>query len=445
MTRSVLIPITNVYAKGDYTAEVHIGSQKQTANLILDSGSSTLVVQNEDYDPHLDTSLSPTEFSQNVTYGMGGWYGPVVKTQVHLGKGLFKAGLTDVHIAVTKKEVTGCFGKADGLFGLAYRELNRAYNLSQYLSENDINPAVTFPWHLEEEEADDTVREFKQFLRKYPSQEIKPYFTQLEEQGVVGNQFGFLIHRSSIYQTESEKSLEQLKEHPLNNGLFIMGHPRHHEHLYKGELKHVKVLDDKYYNVHLISLRVGDLPSIEIPILKQKNKRYITNATIDSGASMIILPEVLFDQLIENLIQINQNFCPILEPFRTFEGKEKGIAMESVNLEEWPDIYFDFEGFDDEIVTLCMTPETYWQTHAPSPNEISFQFLTLPNWRNQTIFGLPFMNNYFTIFDRAAGDTGAVVFAEKEFAPHRLKEEEQSNVGELKKQFNEHQLGFDDF
>lgn len=42
MTRSLLVPISNVYAKGGYTASVQIGSAKRPINLILDTSSATL-------------------------------------------------------------------------------------------------------------------------------------------------------------------------------------------------------------------------------------------------------------------------------------------------------------------------------------------------------------------------------------------------------------------
>ena len=46
MPKSVIIPITNVYAKGTYTAKVKIGSQTTRVNLILDTGSSALAWAN---------------------------------------------------------------------------------------------------------------------------------------------------------------------------------------------------------------------------------------------------------------------------------------------------------------------------------------------------------------------------------------------------------------
>lgn len=441
MTKSVLVPITNVYAKGDYTAQVHIGSHKQPANLVLDSGSSTMVIQHEDYDTDQDTHLSPTSFAQTVSYGMGAWYGPVVKTSVSMGHGFFQAHLRDVHVAVAKKELSDSFALADGLLGLAYRALNKAYDLKDYLTENGVNPAVTHPWFLAADQADDTIGEFRTFLRQFPHDHITPYFTQLEQHGVVGNQFAFIIHRSSIYQTDSHKSTEELRQHPLNNGVFVLGHPRLHEHLYEGEFAEVKVLDDKYYNVHLHSLQVGESKPIAAPALASKDVRgYVSNAIVDSGASMVILPKRLFDGLFADLIKHNPAFEQILHPFRTFQGVEKGIDMDQVNLAEWPDLHFCFEGFDGQTIRLTMAPETYWQTHAPAPNQISFQFVYLPSWPDQTVLGLPFMNNYFTIFDRAERENGAVLFAEKEFKPHCLGESIHKKVDQMKALFVRHKL-----
>ncbi len=43
------LAITNVFAKGDYCATFYIGSEKSPVNLIIDSGSSTLVVKETNY------------------------------------------------------------------------------------------------------------------------------------------------------------------------------------------------------------------------------------------------------------------------------------------------------------------------------------------------------------------------------------------------------------
>lgn len=439
MTRSVLIPITNVYAKGDYTAAVKVGHNEQVANLILDTGSSTLVVQSEDYDPANDQQLQPTQYAQNITYGAGGWYGPVVQTKVMMGNSLHNAILSDAHIAIAVKEQQQSFGDADGIFGLAYHELNRGYDLTEYLESNNVEPPHTYPWVLAKDQQDDSIKEFKSFIRQYPHTDIKPYFTQLEEQEVVGNQFAFIIHRSSIYQTDEPKEIHELKKHPLNNGLFVMGHPKFHCKLYKGQFKEVKVVDDKYYNTHLIKMRVGDGEAVIAPPLEEKYvKGYRSNSFIDSGVAINVLPEFLWQKMCDGLIAHNSKFEAILENFKIYDGKEKGIDINLVNLEDWPPIYFIFEGVNGEEIELVMHPETYWQTHAPEPNQISFQFVVLPGWPNQSLFGLPLMNNYFTIFDRQEQMNGVILFAEKPFNPHKLPKTLHENIDKLKVLFKQH-------
>ncbi len=44
-TTAIRIPINNVTGGGDYTGQIKIGSQGVVANVILDTGSSTLAVR----------------------------------------------------------------------------------------------------------------------------------------------------------------------------------------------------------------------------------------------------------------------------------------------------------------------------------------------------------------------------------------------------------------
>jgi len=308
--------------------------------------------------------------------------------------------------------------------GLAYRELNHAHDLTDYLTANEISPARTYPWRLAAAQKDADVRALRHAFRNCTQQELTPYFTQLEESGVVANQFGFVIHRSSVYQTHRQRDQSELAQHPLNNGFFVLGNPKSHEHLHLGDFKEVEVVHDKYYNVHLHSMQVAGGKPLAAPALAPEHvKGSVSNAIVDSGASMIMLPQSLLDGLFRELIAFDASFESILAPFRTFAGVEKGIPMEHVQLDRWPDLLFTLKGFDGADVTLTMTPQTYWQTHAPQPNQVSFQFVCLPNWPNQAVLGLPLLINYYTIFDRAEREAGAVIFANKRFEPHRLPDE----------------------
>jgi hypothetical protein len=78
------IPINNVRV-GDYTAQIKIGSQGVVANVILDTGSSTFAIAPGRYQIDQDTDVKVTPLAQIVTYGTGGWSGPVIVTTVSMG------------------------------------------------------------------------------------------------------------------------------------------------------------------------------------------------------------------------------------------------------------------------------------------------------------------------------------------------------------------------
>ena len=48
------LPITNVYVKGDYCLTLHIDINKSAVNLLIDKGSSSLVIKNDNYQADFD-------------------------------------------------------------------------------------------------------------------------------------------------------------------------------------------------------------------------------------------------------------------------------------------------------------------------------------------------------------------------------------------------------
>tara|TARA_B100000700_G_scaffold311436_1_gene393257 strand:- start:1141 stop:1443 length:303 start_codon:yes stop_codon:yes gene_type:complete len=76
---SLRVPITNVFAEGGFCARLYLGSHHKPVHLILDTGSSSLVVEHEVYDAHNDKARITTSLVQAITYGKGGWYGPLIK------------------------------------------------------------------------------------------------------------------------------------------------------------------------------------------------------------------------------------------------------------------------------------------------------------------------------------------------------------------------------
>ena len=105
-TKVIRINITNVYCGSDYTAQVGIDTSGAKANLILDTGSSTLAVNGKDFDPTADSGTSTTNIAQEVQYGSGSWVGAVVRTSVDLSPAV---ALKNVNVAVTYQESANMF------------------------------------------------------------------------------------------------------------------------------------------------------------------------------------------------------------------------------------------------------------------------------------------------------------------------------------------------
>ena len=438
MSSILKLPITNVYAKGDYCATLHIGSEQSPVNLIIDSGSSTLVVKEENYQASKDKHLTPTTIAQEVNYGVGGWNGPVVHSSISIYDDSFTVDsakgssvkenkpsitLENATIAlVSSKTQYATFGKADGILGLAYHHLNKGFNLSEYIHEQDISPAHTYPWPFTK--SSENLKQFKHFLWQYPEHDITPYFTELALHNLSTNKFSFYSKRSAIHINENnsaQSSPEALKQDPLNQGWLIFGGGDEQTDLYQGDFHSIKVEHDVYYNVELISVQVGNKTPIAAAPLDKKNlKSYLTNAIIDTGAGVIVLTAEIYQQMINDLIAVNSDFAALLKPFKELSAQEVGIDASELNLEQWPDITFTFVGDitngkvgdKKKTIELSCKPQTYWQVNTPSFDKACFRLLSqLPKWPNQSIIGLPLLNNYYVIFDRSADSTGVIKFA----------------------------------
>ena len=135
----------------------------------------------------------------------------------------------------------------------------------------------------------------------------------------------------------------------------------------------------------------------------------------------MVLTNEIFQQLVAGLNEIDQSFGLLLAPFKDISAQNKGIDANQLNLKKWPDIKFNFvqsiqsnsDGTISKNTTqLICLPSTYWQINSPSKGKACFKILTqLPNWPNQSIIGLPLINNYYTIFDRSIHKTGVIKFA----------------------------------
>ena len=190
------LPITNVYAKGDFTVRVSIGSEANELQLIIDTGSSTLALHSSRYQPEQDSDLQRTTLVQEVMYGIGGWAGPVTKTSMQLHG--------DVSLTLPQNFVAlaTCgeppLAKADGILGLAYNRLNQATDISEFLAQQQPPLSTSLPWPFSQCGVD-ALQQIAGILHVYPKQNLTPWFSNIEQHGVVANIFAFYCQRSSIH------------------------------------------------------------------------------------------------------------------------------------------------------------------------------------------------------------------------------------------------------
>jgi len=397
----IRVPINNVKGGGDYTGEIRVGSQGAVANVILDTGSSTLAVIPRVYKVAEDKNVTLTSFAQLVTYGTGGWSGPVLQTTLSMGSGANQASV-NTYIAIADEQLPHNLGPADGILGLAFNSLNGAYDLTAYLTSQNVNPPVTYPWLFPVRTSAAALQQVEQFLARLTEIDLTPYFTALETANVTRNIFAFYTLRSTPNMASANPATD-----PLNNGIFVLGGGLDQVDLYTGEPLNVAVLDNLYYNTNLKAVQVGNTAPVGVnPLPASQAKSLGSNSIVDSGTNSLVLAQNVYDAVISGLGSLSANFATLVR-----EATSNGAVPQSnLNLSNWPDIKFVMQGADGGDVTLICTPATYWQTDAYQAGYAAFQINNGGNFP-LSILGLPLFNNYYTVFDRTQNPYGTINFA----------------------------------
>lgn len=408
--RIARIPITNVFCGSDYTARIAIGSEHAIANMVLDTGSSTLAVDPSAYDGTGDTHLQTTTFAQEVEYGVGGWAGPVLHTSVGFGPGV---SLRSTPIALWSVQDTNVFKGATGIMGLAYNGLNSAYDLESWFEQTQ-KPATTWPWPFPEQDFATFDSDFRQLRKQYGihGQSIAPYFDDLESNGVVANKFAFHTLRSWVCKRAGNDAAVAMD--PLNHGILVLGGGEEQTDLYEGAFVEAKVLDDMYYNTNLKSVQVEGCATVAAkPLQTQYVEDYGSNSIVDSGTSVLWLAGDVYAAVVASLKQLDPAFGVAIERFGTVSADNPGLPMSQLDLAKWPNLHFVLEGSNGEDVRLTCTPQTYWQVDYPVAGQASFQIVGpfAGQDQNWSALGLPLLNNYYTVFDRSTSTHGVIRFA----------------------------------
>jgi hypothetical protein len=416
MKKTIKFPINIAPAQGGYALELEIGSQKKVVQLLIDTGSSTIAFNSENYSPEEDTAVSYSQFAQCVTYGKGGWAGPVLHTEITYANGTDSFELDKAPFAIVSNIQEQSFLGLDGILGLAYHHLNDAHELSEYYKDKGQADGKTYAWTFTDEVNKNGMPAFKKFLNKYPEKDITPIFTAFEQQYSSLHQFALLTHRSVVYVPTENMTEQQKENEPLNQGHFIIGDVEQDKELCNGVTQDIKVLHDAYYNTNLLSIQVEGFDSVTAPPLEEtKTHSYFTNSIIDSGSSYLMLQNLLYQYVIDSLNKINSKLVPFIDGFNQAMQNGKPYMPTDLDLNGWPNLYFTFEGADGKPIKLCCSPDHYWQLHAGVPDRVFFTLLKqIKDWPNQSVIGLPLISSYLCIFDRSAGTDGVIKFAKKD-------------------------------
>jgi aspartyl protease len=353
--------------------------------------------------------VAPTALAQEVLYGTGGWIGPVVNTSLVIGDPAGDAvSLPSAPSAIAVTQAPDNFPGVDGIMGLAYLSLNPGYDLTAYLTKKKIKPPVTFPWPFSTGNFNTASKQFTEMVKSLKPTPIDPYFTALEDQGLTMNKFAFYTLRSWVRMATTNQTA--IAADPWNNGFFILGGGERQTDLYTGDFVTVDVLDDVYYNTNLISVQVGNQPAVAAAPLQAEYSGAETNCIFGTGTSALVLSNDVYNSIMKSLAAMNPSFASLIQ-----QADQNSISSSLLDLAEWPDISFILTGDTGLPVTLTCTPQTYWQDNYPSPGQSVFQIAAAGSGNpvNQSILGLPLMNNYYTVFDRSLGAGNGII----RFAP----------------------------
>jgi len=378
MAKSARIPITNIYMGGDYTGQLLVGPDKQPMNVILDTGSSALAIDGSKYKPTFTGGEKSTNLAQTDSYGDGSsWTGAVLNTPVTIGDGDSQVVLPDANVAVAYQASQDMFGQdTDGILGLAYAPLDDAFTM----------PDDTWKHQYSSNE-----------VRTGQSGVIKPYLTQLADEGVVSDKISFITHRSFVHAGPDPAT------DPLNNGWMIVGGGEENTDLYTGKFQTVKVLSDDWYSTNLKSIIVGKTSPIAARLHGPQGMP--SNSIIDSGTNSLNLSPQLLKAVISKFSSTQRE----LLNKSVMQGQL--VDMATLNLADWPTIKFILQG-ETTDVSLEVLPTDYWQVNTE--NVGSAMAAITKGEPGLAILGLPIMNGYFTIFDgEADGGKGAIKFATK--------------------------------
>jgi hypothetical protein len=377
MANIVRIPITNIYADGDFTGLFYVGAKKTSVNLLLDTGSSSLGLNGKKYAVDNAGGDRTTNLAQYQSYGDDDFTGAVITTSISVGEGASQVTLPGANVALSYYESADMWGKTDGILGLAYAAHDIAYDMGDDTTKNRHMPA--------------------QVQGTHPTP-IVPFLTQLSGPplGIVSDIVSFYTRRSRVHVGAGGAA------DPLNQGWMILGGGQEATDLYAGAFQAVRVVADELYNTNLKQIIVGHTAPIPVPPLATKNNP--SNSIVDSGTNGLVFNPQLWNAVLSKFSAAQQ------AQLKASVVESRAVPVADLDLATWPAITFVLEGAAADVA-LSVAPSDYWQFNTDT---VGAATAAIANDADQgfTMLGLPLMTGYFTVFDgEADGGRGVIRFA----------------------------------
>jgi hypothetical protein len=403
MPAAIELATTLAHAKGAYTVATAFGSEGDVANLILDTGSSTLAVRPPAYDPARDRALRATAWAQEIRYGGGAWAGPVLRSRLAFGHGHHARAIDDALFALIETDSPFLRG-ADGLFGLAYRGLDPAWDLTSLLQQRGADPPRTWPWPFATGQALD-LDGLRDGLAQQPRVTLTPAFSALEQEGVLRNRFALQVGRAIVHVADTYASPQAQAADPLNRGALVLGGGAEQQHLYRGAFRDVRILHDLYYNANLRAVRVGNGEPIPVPPLDDaETARWHSNALLDTGSSFLVFDSPTWQAMMTAFSRHDPRLPDQVAASAQAFASGQGLSGDAVHARDWPDLHLHLEapGGHDAVVRIAASQ--YWPRNALRWGQtLCLLMAPLPDFPRQAILGLPLFAGRYSVFDRHDG------------------------------------------
>jgi hypothetical protein len=359
-----------------FALKLSVGKPAVLVNVLLDTGSSMLVVNADPYHRETDTGASNSLLLQKGSFGGSDFLAAVVRTQVGMSADGTTAAMTlpTANLGVVYKVKPFLFGNADGILGLAYPPLNQAILMPADTWETSYTPTQL------------------QGLER-PADNLAPYVDQLASDGLVADKFAFAVGRS----------VASVADASLNSGVFVLGGGEECADLYTGGFDSVAVVHEAYYHTNLVAVRVGGRSIGVAPT--SVGDPAVSNSFIDSGNGGLMLDPGLYQQVIPLFNEVDPTFGPMLQA--------RGHDQAQLDLAAWPTIEFVLQSTAGTQAALGVEPKDYWQFDYPNAGTATARLIGSGAPKpGQSILGLPLFAGRYVVFDRTGGaGRGVIKFA----------------------------------